>query len=699
MKKTLKTLLALMAGTMALAACSEDAVINNNATTLEKVQMTFLAFQESDGTRASIDGVDSKKINWQSSDQISVFDGTSNNNYTIETCEGTSAKFTGTAASVSSYAALYPYQSGANLSSSTITGVTLPASQTATIGSFDPAAGLMMAETDALEKEFAFKNAVSYIKVTTGQATKSISVRSLGTEYIAGTVTLSYNAGAPTATVTGSGTNTVTLVPGSGTTIAAGTYYIAVLPQTLARGFQLSYIDENDITYTRNYNSSYTTVRNKVVNMGVLSSMTCNRPCANNQIIYYASAQQTLNSEGTINNEAPNITSHVYADGVGTITFAADISSVKTIFWQNSNITKVILPATLTEIGLSTFNGCSSLSSADIPQSVTNIGDYAFSGCSALTSVVLPSGIQTLGKTIFYSCNNLKTISLPDISHLTAYTRFGAPNVEKFIVEGVEKCEIIINNTLIDYAKANPQTSYTVPTGVQSINTYVFSGANNLQTVIFPSTLTSIGEYAFYGCTNLETIQIPSSVITLSRGCFYVDIKCSITFESGTQITEIPDYAFSNVVYAEIPTSVKTIGYNSYYGYNKKHTTKAKIVLHEGLTTIGEQAFYDSYNIEEITVPSTVTKIGNNAFACSKQAMTTTSPAIAIPEDQQTRIKVLNVKATTPPTGFTSLFFMFSYDNNYLDELTIYVPTGSVGTYKAAAGWSQYADKIQGKDF
>lgn len=118
MKKTMKMMLALMAGAMAFTACSSDDIlenIENNEVAQEASQlnpMTFTAIQEGQGTtRATIDGLD---IKWSAGDKISIFDGSDENGgdqmFTIENGAGTtSATFTGSAASSATYYALYPY--------------------------------------------------------------------------------------------------------------------------------------------------------------------------------------------------------------------------------------------------------------------------------------------------------------------------------------------------------------------------------------------------------------------------------------------------------------------------------------------------------------------------------------------------------------------------------------------------------------
>ena len=79
--------------------------------------------------------------------------------------------------------------------------------------------------------------------------------------------------------------------------------------------------------------------------------------------------------------------------------------------------------------------------------------------------------------------------------------------------------------------------------------------------------------------------------------------------------------------------------------------------------------------LESITIPSSVTYVGAIAFrGCSK-------------------LKSVYCKPATPPTGGVYMF-----DNN-ASERKIYVPRNSVGTYKSASYWNEYADDIVGYDF
>ena len=253
---------------MAMVSCSssEDEVAEIKEES-KLIPMTFTATQESNvGTRTAL-GTENTVI-WKEGDKISVFDGEDNRIFTL-TDIGT-GKFSGNASpTATKFTAVYPYTSGATLASDgSVSGITLPAEQTAIAGSFDPTAALMMAvSTESNKNKLEFKNAVSLVKVTTEFACKQI-VLSAGVD-IAGTGTLNYNTDAPSITFTSNQSKTVTLKPADGKSeIDAGTYYIAICPHT-STGFSISFINSDDSkAYTRTNTKSNTFYRSKIKNLG-----------------------------------------------------------------------------------------------------------------------------------------------------------------------------------------------------------------------------------------------------------------------------------------------------------------------------------------------------------------------------------------------------------------------------------------------
>ena len=258
---------------MAMASCSSsDDAVEEIKEESKLVPMTFTATQESNvGTRTALEG--GYGVDWQTSDKISVFDGQGNQEFTLigDVKDG---KFSGTASSqATSFTAVYPYTEGAQLKSDgSVSGITLPAEQTATLYSFDPKAALMMAVSTKDKKyNLDFKNAVSLIKLTTEFACKKIVLTA--NEDIAGTGTLTYNNGEPSISFTSNQSKTITLKPATGEYFKAGQYVIVVPPITLTKGFSISFHASDEYcVYTRTSTQNNTFHRNKFKPFGIFKT-------------------------------------------------------------------------------------------------------------------------------------------------------------------------------------------------------------------------------------------------------------------------------------------------------------------------------------------------------------------------------------------------------------------------------------------
>ena len=271
MKKYIQSMMAF-AAIVSFASCSSE-----DNTTIENESavrvMTFTATQEGDeqSTRAAISSTDSKVINWQEGDQISIFDGKTNNQFTLKNGAGTkSATFQGVAASAETYTAVYPYQSEASYDTSNgnVAGITLKPTQNATANSFDKEAALMIAEGGD-GNTLNFKNVVGYVKVKPKFACSKIVLQAArASEYLAGKCTLSYGDGMPSIAFTSDQSTSITL---SGTITANTAYYIAVPAVTLSTGWSISFTDNTGKVYTRTGSKEIEFKRNTIINLGEFS--------------------------------------------------------------------------------------------------------------------------------------------------------------------------------------------------------------------------------------------------------------------------------------------------------------------------------------------------------------------------------------------------------------------------------------------
>ena len=80
------------------------------------------------------------------------------------------------------------------------------------------------------------------------------------------------------------------------------------------------------------------------------------------------------------------------------------------LYINNTLLTDLVIPDSVTSIGSYAFSGCSGLTSVSIGSGVTSIGDYAFYNCRGLTSVTIPAGVTSIGDSAFDGCSELTSV-------------------------------------------------------------------------------------------------------------------------------------------------------------------------------------------------------------------------------------------------------------------------------------------------
>ena len=259
----------------------------------------------------------------------------------------------------------------------------------------------------------------------------------------------------------------------------------------------------------------------------------------------------------------------------------------------------------VTKIHWAAFKDCSELTRIIIPRTITVIESQAFENCYALKTVINYSGLTLVkgstdnGRLAFYAENVINTSNpiidgdfmfdkLNGVNILLVYlgddTNITLPqncNGESYIIG--EKA-FLYNKTLV---------SVTIPNKVTSIGSSAFKGCSALKSMTIPNSVTSIGASAFSGCTGLASIEIPNSVTSIGASAF-----------SGcTSLASI-----------EIPNSVTSIGDSAFDGCSGL----TSITIGNAVTSIGASAFKGCSALKSITIPGSVTSIGDCAFnGCS----------------------------------------------------------------------------------
>lgn len=262
MKKITFKFMAISAITMMTTACSNE--LDNNAIQDSSiVPMTFIATQESNGTRTTLSD-NSTSILWQTGDEIAVVGG-GWTTYKFTAIEGgsTSTTLDGEAEVSTKYLALYPYSAKSSINPNyNYIDFKIPSQQTAKKNNFDPAAAIMVAYTEN-GNNFQFLNACSYVQITTTKPYKKLSLKS---EELSNTFTARFVEKKLSSIITSSANAYVDLIPEKGETlIEPGTYIFAVAPgkKTTMKVQGITENDDIEISTTVLPASGFTLERSK----------------------------------------------------------------------------------------------------------------------------------------------------------------------------------------------------------------------------------------------------------------------------------------------------------------------------------------------------------------------------------------------------------------------------------------------------
>jgi len=298
-------------------------------------------------------------------------------------------------------------------------------------------------------------------------------------------------------------------------------------------------------------------------------------------------------------------------------------SSVKTIddyaFTSCWGLEKVTLYKGLETIGESAFSSNWSLTEFTIPGSVKSIGNEAFFNCNAMTKLTLNNGVQKIGKNAFCVCDSLTSVKIPASVKSIGQQAFGGiSNLTSIKVSSDSEYFTSVNGILYNKAKTvlycypagKKAETFTVPSTVKTIKADAFMGNASLKEVTIPASVKKIGDCAFHACTSLTNIKVNSKNTAFSS----VD---GVLFNKKQTTLVFYPQGITNGYYA-VPSTVTKIGSNAFYNAFQLRV----LYLREGVTTIGENAF-DSSGLTQICLPKSLTDIEENAFSGCEWILTT----------------------------------------------------------------------------
>ena len=338
---------------------------------------------------------------------------------------------------------------------------------------------------------------------------------------------------------------------------------------------------------------------------------------------------------------------------------------------SSSAVGDILIPNSVTGIGVYAFYGCSHLTSMTISNGVENIGKMSFYNCSGLTEVSIGSNVTTIGERAFDGCTGLTSLVVPD--NVTNIGSNAFWYVNNIIHSGTEKWGAKCANGYVEdwfvYGDNTKTTllgcsstatgEITFPNSVTTIGNNAFRNCINITSVIIPNGVTYIGggytdSYTFYGCSNLQSITIPNSVTRIGTHSFD---RCSnlklIIFDA--------DYIMSHTSFSA------SSGFRYIFGEQIE-----ECVFGENVTRIGSYTFYSCSNLRSVIIPAGATRIGDYVFySCN-------------------RLTSITNNATTPQTCYSN-----DFTNVDKSACTLYVPKESIELYQAADGWKDFTNIVK----
>ena len=368
------------------------------------------------------------------------------------------------------------------------------------------------------------------------------------------------------------------------------------------------------------------------------------------------------------------------------------------------------------------------ITSIIINEGVTHIGDYAFDDANNvnLTSITIPASVTSIGEGAFYYCTNITTITIP--SSVTSIGRYAFDHTGWYNnqSDGIiylynwllgykgdkPTGQLVINEGIIGIAasaffECEELTGVIIPASVTSICNHAFA-ESGLTSITLPENMTSIGDNAFDFCENLQEVHIYAPSCSLGVDAFSecINLPYLMVFDdflpwyryaqnlSGKNFETIPKsgscgpnehkadvhYVLTgtepnytlNIIKTGETSAMEDYGISASKPWDFKCNSDniSKVVINEGISHIGNSAFSNLKFVSiAVSIPASVTSIGNNAFYGSTNLTTiilNSNPLIGVDAFPAGTPVTMNL---TGNEGETGEYWTTFYNENYNFEV------------------------------
>ena len=290
---------------------------------------------------------------------------------------------------------------------------------------------------------------------------------------------------------------------------------------------------------------------------------------------------------------------------------------------------------------------------------IVNGGDYYYKYNSYKQVIYYKTEDNVVGDNMFAQ-TLLKEISLPKGTVKIGYGAFEFCSILKYV---------------------------EIPMGVTLIGESAFSRCYKLYDINLPASITKIGDHAFANCV-FETIVLPENLDTIGSMAFYACALKSVIIPKKVKV--IGDEAFTGtwITSVELPDGLKVIGNRAF-----RNTGLESVTIPGSVVTLGSRAFDTCPELKEVIVSEGIKRIGDAAFYGSgikKVILPSTLEVMLVSAFKQCKkIDEIYCAAEVAP----ELFDVF--DSSITSFCRIYIPKGSLNSYKSADYWKDFRHLIE----
>lgn len=298
-------------------------------------------------------------------------------------------------------------------------------------------------------------------------------------------------------------------------------------------------------------------------------------------------------------------------------------------FWGNNSLKEVILSPKLVEIPGYAFSNCKNLNKITLPYSVRSIDSNAFENCISLSEITIPASVTYIDDYGFAGCINLNIITTPgtvaeeyktyfetyrdELLRQQALANVYVPSVSDNYIVNVESEGVKDNygfDTMIDASTDPSNVEYmpsTNPIFVQEDpsvvgKTIVVGG----RAVLFLNRGLSqgTGQRVETESVGTDEVDTPDAIYDSSKGGYLP--KYAVLDD---RIASYGFYGDNTLTSYNVASSINQIG-----DYAFANSSLNSIAISPGTKEIGQGAFLDCKNLQQVDIPNTVAKIEINAF-------------------------------------------------------------------------------------